>query len=231
MATDRAGIVKAGEAGVAEVTDSLVTKSTWAERSDAELDKTYDALPSYDYDVAAAKKLVAGKGLAGKKIVIATSPISTAAGRGRPRPSPRPPATSASQVELKTISPGQVHRAVQLARGARRASTCSSPPGTPPWPTRWTCTTCCAPASSATTAAGPTPTFDAAANKAIATPLDDPARAAAVADGAGRGGRAAAVAAAVRRRRRRSGWVSGSPASAPSINYIYYPWAATIGSK
>ena len=61
MAIDREGIIKAGEAGVAEVSNALVSKSTWGGLSADEVDTIYAELPTYKYDVDAAKQLVEGK--------------------------------------------------------------------------------------------------------------------------------------------------------------------------
>ncbi len=106
MATDRAGMVKAGEAGVAEVAESLVTRGTWGGVSAAQLDEIYGALPKYPYDVDAAKAMVADSGIAGKKIVIATSPVSVAADVVT-----QATAQAAKAIglvpEIKTISPDQ----------------------------------------------------------------------------------------------------------------------------
>jgi peptide/nickel transport system substrate-binding protein len=78
MAMDREGIVKAGEQGVAEVADSLVTRSTWGGASGDELDTMDAALPKYPHDVAAAKELAAEAGVDGQEIVLATSPVFSA---------------------------------------------------------------------------------------------------------------------------------------------------------
>ena len=228
MATDRAGIVKAGEGGVAKVTNSLVTPSTWSGLSPDEVDKIGADLPTYDYDVAAAKKLVAGKGLEGKKVVIATSPISAAAdvitqtiAQGA--------RDLGMQVQIKTISPDK-YTALFSSPAARK--------GIDLFLTAWY-----------TSMADPMDmynvlrtgefsnygewsdaSFDTAANKAIATPLDDPSRVDAIAE-------AQKVAAD------QLPWLPlyaaptslwlGSKISgvAPSVNYLYYPWAATIGAK
>ncbi|MEV4613251.1 ABC transporter substrate-binding protein [Kitasatospora sp. NPDC049258] len=75
MAVDRKGIVKAGVGGVGEVADSLVTANNWAGAPGAE--DLLKALPSYPYDPAKAKELAAQAGVAGQKVVIATSPLDS----------------------------------------------------------------------------------------------------------------------------------------------------------
>lgn len=77
MAIDRAGLIKAGEKGVADPAQALATRSTWTGVPTSDVDAYYAELPQYPYDVAKAKALVADAGIAGKKIVIATSPISS----------------------------------------------------------------------------------------------------------------------------------------------------------
>jgi peptide/nickel transport system substrate-binding protein len=79
MAIDRDGIVAAAENGYATKADALVPKSGWAEASADVLDAAFDNLTTYEYDVDAAKKLVEEAGVAGEEIVIATSPTSAAA--------------------------------------------------------------------------------------------------------------------------------------------------------
>ena len=76
MATDRQGIIKAGEQGVGDLADSLVTRSDWVGVPPATVDSYYAGLASYPYDVAKAKALAAQAGVNGQKVVIATSPIS-----------------------------------------------------------------------------------------------------------------------------------------------------------
>ncbi|MFI9328372.1 ABC transporter substrate-binding protein [Kitasatospora sp. NPDC052868] len=75
MAIDRKGIVKAGANGVGEVADSLVTDNNWNGAPGA-ADLLKD-LPAYPYDTAKAKALAAEAGVAGQKVVIATSPLDS----------------------------------------------------------------------------------------------------------------------------------------------------------
>ncbi|MGO4104108.1 ABC transporter substrate-binding protein [Leifsonia sp. YAF41] len=76
MAIDRQGLVKAAEQGYATVTNAITTKSVWQGADQATVDSAFDDLKSYPYDVAAAKKLVDEAGATGQEVVIATSPIT-----------------------------------------------------------------------------------------------------------------------------------------------------------
>ena len=120
MAIDREGIIKAGESGVGEVADALVTRQHVGRRvrRPGRLDLRRPA-DSTRYDVAKAKDLAAAAGVDGQKIVIATSPISvasdviaqaTAAGGDGHRPD------AADQDDLAR----PVHDAVQLGPAARK---------------------------------------------------------------------------------------------------------------
>lgn len=75
MAMDRQGILDAAAKGYGEVTDALTTDSVWVGASDAALEEAFDGLEEYPYDVEAAKKLIDEAGVAGEEIVIATAPI------------------------------------------------------------------------------------------------------------------------------------------------------------
>ncbi|WP_341997405.1 ABC transporter substrate-binding protein [Microbacterium sp. LWH7-1.2] len=76
MAMDRQGILDAAAKGYGEVTDVLTTESVWVGASDAAMKEAFDGLEEYPYDVEAAKKLIDEAGVAGEEIVIATAPIS-----------------------------------------------------------------------------------------------------------------------------------------------------------
>ncbi|MEZ0068868.1 peptide/nickel transport system substrate-binding protein [Streptacidiphilus sp. MAP12-20] len=78
MAIDRKGIIKAGVAGVGDVADSLVTRNNWnGSPQSSTLDGLLKALPAYPYDPAKAKQLAAKAGVTGQKVVIATSPLDS----------------------------------------------------------------------------------------------------------------------------------------------------------
>ncbi|MDQ5839948.1 MAG: ABC transporter substrate-binding protein [Chloroflexota bacterium] len=76
MAIDRPGLVAAAEQGYAKVTDALTSRSVWNGVEKAVADPAYAGLENYPLDVGAAKQLVTDAGAAGKEIVIATSPLT-----------------------------------------------------------------------------------------------------------------------------------------------------------
>lgn len=76
MALDREGILEAAAKGYGEVSNALTTESVWGGASDATRAAAFDGLEEYPYDVDAARKLVEEAGATGEKIVIATAPIS-----------------------------------------------------------------------------------------------------------------------------------------------------------
>ena len=75
MAMDREGMLDAATQGYADVTNALTTESVWVGASDAAIDEAFDGLEEYPYDLEAAKKLIAEAGVEGEEIVIATAPI------------------------------------------------------------------------------------------------------------------------------------------------------------
>ncbi|WP_223692062.1 ABC transporter substrate-binding protein [Leifsonia poae] len=77
MALDRQGIVDAAVKGYGTVTDALTTRSVWSGASKDAMATAFDGLQKYPYDVKAAKALVEKAGATGKQIVIKTAPIST----------------------------------------------------------------------------------------------------------------------------------------------------------
>jgi len=77
MAIDREGIVSAAAKGYGEVTDALTTESVWVGASDAGIATAFDDLAGYPYDVDAAKELVEEAGVVGEEIVLVTAPISS----------------------------------------------------------------------------------------------------------------------------------------------------------
>lgn len=76
MALDREGIVQAAAGGVGEVTDVLTTESVWVGADPAAVETAFEDVDHYTYDVEAAKALVEEAGVAGEEIVIVTAPIS-----------------------------------------------------------------------------------------------------------------------------------------------------------
>lgn len=227
MAIDREGIVRAGESGVAEVADSLVTTSTWGGLSTDEVDAIFADLPDYPYDVARAKELAQEAGVDGQKIVIATSPVSVGSDVVAQATAAAATAIGLSP-EIKTISPDQYTSL--FSSGAART-------GIDIFMTAWY-----------TSLADPMdmygvlrtgefsnygdwsdPSFDADTAEAIELPLEDPARTTAMAN-------------AQQTAAEQLPWLPlyAPPTSlwlgdrvtgvAPSIYYMYYPWAATIGA-
>jgi peptide/nickel transport system substrate-binding protein len=77
MAIDRQALVKVAEQGVGDVTNSLVTKNLWGGMSSSAVNSLYAGLPSYPLNLAKAKSMAAAAGVHGQKIVIATSPIAS----------------------------------------------------------------------------------------------------------------------------------------------------------
>ncbi len=75
MAIDREGLISAAEGGYAQIADALVPRAAWAATSDSVTDLAYSGLRTYDYDVAAAKQLVEAAGVQGEEITIATAPV------------------------------------------------------------------------------------------------------------------------------------------------------------
>ena len=77
MALDREGIVDAAAKGYGEVTDALTTESVWVGASDAGLESAFEGLEEYPYDLEAAKQLVEEAGAVGEEIAYATAPIGS----------------------------------------------------------------------------------------------------------------------------------------------------------
>ena len=77
MATDRKGIINAGNGGVGEIADSLVTANNWANAPAGQKAAGTTGLPAYPYDKAKAKALAQQAGVHGQTVVIATSPLDT----------------------------------------------------------------------------------------------------------------------------------------------------------
>lgn len=76
MALDRKGLVQAAEQGYGTVTNSLTTKSAWLGVKDDIVNSAFSQLDSYDYNLDTAKKLIAQAGAAGKPVTIVSTNIS-----------------------------------------------------------------------------------------------------------------------------------------------------------
>lgn len=76
MAIDREGVLDAAGNGIGEVSDVLTTESVWVGADPSAVTTAFDDVEQYPYDLAAAKKLVEEAGVAGEEITIVTAPIS-----------------------------------------------------------------------------------------------------------------------------------------------------------
>ena len=77
LAMDRKGMLQAAARGVGEVTDVLTTESVWGDASDAARTAAFDDITSYQQNVAEAKKLVEEAGATGKTLTYVTAPIGS----------------------------------------------------------------------------------------------------------------------------------------------------------
>ena len=210
----------------ADLAESLATRSTWTGCAHHRRRRLYAELAQYPYDVAKAKALVADAGIAGKKLVIATSPVSSNADILT-----QATAEAAKAIglvpEIQSISPDKytslfsdpaARKGIDLffttwyvslgdpmeMYGVLRTGEFSNYGG-------WS-----------------NAAYDAATEKALATADTVGASGVHRTGAEDRAGRAALAAAL----HGPDVGVAGSRITgvAPSINYMYYPWAATIGS-
>ncbi|AUG75507.1 peptide ABC transporter substrate-binding protein [Kitasatospora sp. MMS16-BH015] len=227
MAIDRKGIVKAGVGGVGEVADSLVTRNTWADSPKETVDPLLKSLVQYPYDPAKARQLAASAGVDGQKVVIAGSPLDSQT--TIITQAVQQAATAIGlKPEIQTIPPDK-YTALFTDPAARK--------GIDLFETFWY-TSITDPLDmygSLQTGAfsnygnWSNPQFDAALGQAVGAA--DPAA------------RAAATAEAQRIAMDQLPWLPlyNDPVSVflgnrisgvrPSIDYLYYPWAAEIGAK
>jgi peptide/nickel transport system substrate-binding protein len=77
LALDRQGIVDAAAKGYGEVSNALTTESVWVDAGGEAVADAFDDLEEYPYDVETAKRLIDDAGVAGEEIVIATAPIGS----------------------------------------------------------------------------------------------------------------------------------------------------------
>ena len=75
MALDREGILQAGSGGIGAVTDVHTTESVWGEASDAARERAFGDAEAYPFDVEAAKNLVEEAGAAGEEVTMVTAPL------------------------------------------------------------------------------------------------------------------------------------------------------------
>ena len=157
MALDRQGIVDAAVKGYGTVTNALTTKSVWAGASKDAVAKAFDGLEQYPYDVKAAKAARREGRRDRQAIVIGTAPIGTDF-------SVVAQATAAAaesiglKAKIETVTPNAYTTLFSDPTARKRRRPLLHRRGTSPPPTRSRCTACCAPATTATTATGPTPT-------------------------------------------------------------------------
>ncbi|WP_369746043.1 ABC transporter substrate-binding protein [Paenarthrobacter sp. AMU7] len=78
MAINRDALIKAAEQGYAKNTDGLTTRSVWKDVPAATADEAFDGLLSTPYDLEEAKKLVKEAGAEGSKFVFATASLNAA---------------------------------------------------------------------------------------------------------------------------------------------------------
>ncbi|MEV4689328.1 ABC transporter substrate-binding protein [Microbacterium sp. LWH3-1.2] len=227
MAMDRQGILDAAAKGYGEVTDALTTESVWVGASDEALKEAFDGLEEYPYDIEAAKKLIEEAGVAGEEIVIATAPISNdfaVISQG---------AAAAAQsigleATIETVSPS-AYTALFSDPSARE--------GIDLFYTSWYLSSPDPLEMYGVLRTGEfsnygnwsDPEFDALVNEAVA--IDDPAA------------RSEVTARAQRIANEQLPWLPlfqgpmtlflGERVTgvAPSVAFMYYPWAATIGSR
>lgn len=227
MAMDRQGILDAAAKGYGEVTNALTTESVWVGASDAGLKDAFDGLEAYPYDIEAAKKLIDEAGVAGEEIVIGTAPISndfTVISQG---------AAAAAQsigleATIETVSPS-AYTALFSDPTARE--------GIDLFYTSWYLSSPDPLEMYSVLRTGEfsnygnwsDPEFDALVNEAVT--IDDPAA------------RSEVTAQAQRIANEQLPWLPlfqgpmtlflGDRVTgvAPSVAFMYYPWAATIGSR
>lgn len=75
MAIDRQGILDAAYSGIGTVSDVLTTDAVWLEADPTAKEAAFNDIQQYDYDIEAAKKLVEEAGVVGEEITIVTAPI------------------------------------------------------------------------------------------------------------------------------------------------------------
>ena len=209
------------------MTDALTTESVWDGASEAALSDAFDDLTRTPTTSKAAKQLVEEAGVDRRGDRLVTAPISSDF-----NVIAQATAAAAESIGLKanieTITPN-AYTALFSDPSARE--------GVDLFYTSWYLSSpdplemyaCCAPASSATTAVGPTPSSTQVVNEAIA--IDDPAA------------RSEKTAEAQRIANEELPWLPlyNGPMPlflgeritgvAPSIAFLYYPWAATIGAR
>lgn len=75
MAIDRQGILDAAYSGVGAPIDVFTTEPVWGSADPAAREAAFTDIESYDLDIEAAKQLIEEAGVAGEEITIATAPL------------------------------------------------------------------------------------------------------------------------------------------------------------
>ena len=75
MAIDRDGLVQAAEQGYAKRTEAATAGSVWSDATEETVQKAFGGLQQYPYDLEEASRLVEEAGAAGQEITIATAPL------------------------------------------------------------------------------------------------------------------------------------------------------------
>ncbi|MFJ6415474.1 ABC transporter substrate-binding protein [Paeniglutamicibacter sp. NPDC091659] len=78
MAIDRNGLAQAAEAGYATRTNSLTAESVWGSADAATREAAFKDLVDYPYDIEAAAKIIQEQGVSGQEITITTAPMGNA---------------------------------------------------------------------------------------------------------------------------------------------------------
>lgn len=76
LAMDRDGILQAAYRGVGETTDVMTTESVWQDADESARTAAFDDVTSYEQNVEEAKKLIAEAGAEGAELTYVTAPIS-----------------------------------------------------------------------------------------------------------------------------------------------------------
>lgn len=77
LAMDRDGILQAAARGVGEVTDVHTTETVWGEASDAARETAFEDVTHYEQNLEEAKKLIAEAGVEGEELTYVTAPIGS----------------------------------------------------------------------------------------------------------------------------------------------------------
>ncbi|WP_336652566.1 MULTISPECIES: ABC transporter substrate-binding protein [unclassified Leucobacter] len=77
MALDREALVRAAVQGYGTATNALTSESVWIDGDPEATRLAFDELPAYDYDLEAARKLIQEAGAEGAKITYVTAPLDS----------------------------------------------------------------------------------------------------------------------------------------------------------